>query len=376
MASSPPLPDPDDMFSDTRMSFGDHIEDLRTHLVRALIGFVIAVVISFGFAKPVLRFISAPVEAQLGAFWENYYQERQKEVVQDMQAGKYDNIPPVWMPLKLDLDDLAPALAQRLNLPRKSRPALNLAAPFVEVFGQLGVELKDPTLRWVEVKAQLTDPLPVVMALQPLQSLIAKPPALTTLSLQEAFFVYFWVALVTGFLLGSPWIFLQIWLFIAAGLYPHEKRLVNVYLPFSLGLFFVGVLGCQFFVMPKAIEILLGFNQWLGLQPDLRLNEWLGFAIMLPVVFGLSFQTPLVMMFLERIGLFSVESYRSKRRYAILFLMFFAAVITPTPDPFTMLLLGGPLCLLYELGIGLCLLYGRPEEEEGEEPDVGELVEV
>jgi sec-independent protein translocase protein TatC len=118
------------------------------------------------------------------------------------------------------------------------------------------------------------------------------------------------VAIVTGFVIGSPWIFWQIWMFIAAGLYPHEKRLVNVYLPVSLGLFFLGVIICQFGVMPEAIKALLWFNEFLDFEPDLRLNEWLGFAIMMPLVFGLSFQTPLVMLFLERVGILSIEQYR------------------------------------------------------------------
>src|SRR4029453_2695127 len=117
---------------------------------------------------------------------------------------------------------------------------------------------------------------------------------LKTLSIQEPLVVYFKIAIMAGFVLSSPWVFYQIWAFIAAGLYPHEKRLVNVYLPFSLGLFLVGVFFCGFFVIPKAIEALLWFNEWLGFQPELRLNEWLGFAIFMPLVFGLSFQTPLV----------------------------------------------------------------------------------
>src|SRR5436190_23444194 len=144
---------------------------------------------------------------------------------------------------------------------------------------------------------------------------------------------------MTGLVLSSPWVFFHIWAFIAAGLYPQEKRLVNVYLPFSLFLFLTGVIGCQFLVMPKAIEAMLWFNEWLAFSPDLRLNEWLGFAIMMPVIFGISFQTPLVMMFLHKIGIVGVQVYRDKRRISWFVMAVFAAVITPTVDPFTMLFL-------------------------------------
>ena len=106
------------------------------------------------------------------------------------------------------------------------------------------------------------------------------------MNITEAFFVYFKVSAMTGLVITSPWVFFQIWMFIAAGLYPHEKRLVHVYLPFSLGLFITGALVCQFLVMPKAIEAMLWFNEWLGIDADLRLNEWLGFALMMPI--GLS----------------------------------------------------------------------------------------
>jgi sec-independent protein translocase protein TatC len=201
---------------------------------------------------------------------------------------------------------------------------------------------------------------------------VGKKFALTTLSVQEAFMVYIKVSLVTGFVLGAPWIFYQIWSFVAVGLYPHEKRLVNVYLPFSVGLFIFGVLLCEFFVIPKAVEALLWFNEWIGLEPDLRLSEWLGFAIMMPLVFGISFQMPLVMLFIYRIGLMSTETFREKRRIIWFFMAVFAAVITPSTDPWSMLMLWVPLCLLFELGIYLCALYPQPPsywDKEGDEGD-------
>src|SRR5712692_6827717 len=182
------------------------------------------------------------------------------------------------------------------------------------------------------------NPAQFFLAVNKLDKLV-RPPTLTTLSVQEAFVVYFKVSLMTGFVIGSPWIFYQIWMFIAAGLYPHEKKYVNYFLPFSLGLFLAGVAVCELFVMTKAVEALLWFNEWLGFEPDLRLNEWLGFAIFMPVVFGLSFQTPLVMLFLERIGILSVDSFRSKRRIAWFVMAVFAALITPSIDAISMIYL-------------------------------------
>ncbi len=104
----------------------------------------------------------------------------------------------------------------------------------------------------------------------------------------------------------------------------------------------------------------------LGFDPDIRLNEWLGLAIVLPLVFGASFQTPLVMIFLNRIGLFTAADYLSRWRYACIILAIFAAIITPTPDAITMLYLFVPMFGLYMFGIVVChyFLGFNPNEEE------------
>jgi sec-independent protein translocase protein TatC len=198
---------------------------------------------------------------------------------------------------------------------------------------------------------------------------------MSTLNVTEAFIVYFKVCLLCGLVIGSPWIFYQIWAFVAAGLYPHEKRLVHVYLPVSLGLFLIGVFFCQIVVIPRAIAALLWFNEWIGLKPDLRLNEWLSFALLLPVVFGASFQTPLVMMFLDKLGVCDINTFRGHRRIIWFLLAAFSAIITPTPDAITMIALWVPMGLLFELGIWLVSLSPRSEfESDLSESD--DLVEV
>src|SRR5262249_39318597 len=161
---------------------------------------------------------------------------------------------------------------------------------------------------WVTVQTRV-HPVQTAINLAEAQRMVYKRPGLSTLSAQESFMAFVKVGFVCGLILGSPWIFLQLWNFVAAGLYPHENRLVNVYLPISLTLFIVGALLCQFFVIPKALQALLWFNHWLDMEPDIRFNEWLSFAILLPVLFGVSFQLPLIMMFLERVGIMTVDAY-------------------------------------------------------------------
>src|SRR5258708_18209433 len=185
------------------------------------------------------------------------------------------------------------------------------------------------------------------------------------------FVVYFKVTLICGIILASPILFYQFWAFVGAGLYPHEKRYVHVYLPFSVGLFLAGVLLCFIWVLPGAVKALLAFNDWLGVDPDIRLNEWLGLAIILPLVFGISFQTPLVMLFLNRIGMFTWQAYLSKWRHATMVLAVFAAGITPTPDAVAIRYLFIPILALYMFGILLCKWMPAPfvEDEEAEKTE-------
>jgi len=193
------------------------------------------------------------------------------------------------------------------------------------------------------------------------------------MGIMEGFMVYFKMSLLCGFILACPWVFYQMWAFVGAGLYPHEKRLVNVYLPWSVGLFVGGTLLCQFVVMPRAVEALLGFYKWIDIDPDLRLNEWLSFALLMPLVFGLSFQTPLVMMFLNKIGVVTYETHKRTWRYALFGLAVGTALLCPSTDVVSWLSLFIPTFGLYLIGVLITywmrndsLLGGPVEEEEVE----------
>ena len=130
----------------------------------------------------------------------------------------------------------------------------------------------------------------------------------------ETFIIYFKVTLMCGFILASPVIFYQFWAFVGAGLYPHEKRYVHVYLPFSVGLFIAGVVLCFAWVLPGALNYFLTFNEWFDVDPDFRLKNGSASPPCCRSVFGISFQTPLVMLFLSRLGMFGWDDYLRKWR--------------------------------------------------------------
>lgn len=343
----------EDFFKDSRMSFGDHLEELRWRMWRAIKGLALCLVIGFildsigtslgfkwlGIGKPMLKIITDPVETQVKEF----YHQRTERVKNKVQTGDGNVNKEVEVRAKVPIQPLAEAFDLKPKNPDQTHVEMTLMVPAADVY----------------------------IATNDGEYYASDRNFLTGLGVMEAFMVYIKVSLLCGVVIAAPWIFYQIWAFIAAGLYPHEKKLVHVYLPFSVFLFMAGCLICQFIVMPKAVEAMLGFYNWINIDPDLRLNEWLGFAIVMPLVFGISFQTPLVMLFFNRIGLFGWEVYYSKWRYAMFILAVMSAVLTPSVDIVSMLFLFVPTFGLYMVGVLLCywlpppnLLLGPVEEEE------------
>lgn len=189
-----------------------------------------------------------------------------------------------------------------------------------------------------------------------------------TFNAQEAFSIYLKASLLVGFVLASPGIFYSLWSFIAAGLYPHEKRYIYYFMPISIFLFIGGALFAFFIVFQFILDFLFWFNTWTNIEPEARINEWLNFALLLPVGFGLSFQLPLVMFVLERVHIFSVAIYLSQWRIAVLIIFILSMFLTPA-DPWSMILMALPLTLLYFAGIGMCKLFPRKELYEGDVED-------
>lgn len=314
-----------DLFADTRMSFGDHIEELRLRLWKALAGFGVAFVLGFFLSPTVLRFIADPVDRALARF----HRRRIEHLRERLREG--------------DLQLL------ESNRPRE----MEILVSTRQFLRTLGLSEEIAEQEWTPLPVRVR-PLDFALLTGEATQLVNRPPSLMSLTITEPFSVYFKVSAYCGVVLASPWIFYQLWLFVAAGLYADEKRLIHVNLPLSIGLFLGGVALCEFIVLPTGLEYLLSFNDWLGYQPELRLSDWLNFALLMPLMFGLAFQTPLLMVFLERIGAFSVESYRRNRRLAMFLLAVLAAVVTVTPDPINMLALAIPLWGLYEVGILMC----------------------
>ena len=174
-------------------------------------------------------------------------------------------------------------------------------------------------------------------------------------ALQETFLTYLKVSFFTAFFVTCPFILMQIWKFIAPGLYKHEKIAIAPYLILTPILFFLGGMLVYYLIMPLAIKFFLSFESTglstnLPIQLEAKVNEYLSLVMKLIFAFGISFQLPVVLSLLARVGVVDSQFLRERRKYVVVIIFAAAALLTP-PDPITQIGLAIPLLILYELSI-------------------------
>lgn len=247
---------------DRRLSFSEHLAELRAHVFRAVIAFVVIAVLSLAFTDPLVEFVTWPfdrMQAQLAA--ENF------------QIGNLQKI--------------------------------------------------DPT---------------------------------------EGFMFFLRIAAYAALLLGSPYAIYEMWRFISVGLYPSERKAVMRLVPYSIGLFAIGVTFCYGYLLPMTLEFLARIggdkfeNAW-------RLDTYLGLFINLNLVLGVVFQLPLVQITLARFGIVTAQRQGQHRRGFILGAVIVAAILTPTGDPYTLAAVTIPMLVLFEIGLVFARRVGRARKE-------------
>lgn len=172
------------------------------------------------------------------------------------------------------------------------------------------------------------------------------------------------VTMLVAFIIALPWVLYQMWAFIAPGLYTHEKKLIAPLVISSSTLFIVGIAFCYFLVFGVVFRFINDFApKSISVAPDI--DSYFGFVMTMFIAFGLTFEVPVVVIVLVRMGLVTVEKLKQVRPYVIVGAFVIAAIVTP-PDVVSQLLLAIPLCLLYEVGLFLAPLFVRatraPEE--------------
>ena len=340
-----------DLFADSTMSFGEHLEALRSHLFRCVVYLLVACVPAAFFAEDVLDLVTAPINAALleydpgaapletgaeiqGGFLDNFRDSFE-------WTGYWDGVPRPEPPIEPEVrDDVI-----EVSFPKDElRAALGLP-PVADAEGDelVVLALRSDRFRGLAVGAGLTN-------------------RLVTNDLMEPFLIYIKAILITAFAASSPLIFTELWLFVGAGLYPHERKYVYLYVPVSLLLFFSGAAFCFAVVFQFVLPFLLSFNDLVETVPVLQAGRWFNFALVLPAMFGLSFQLPLVMLGANRLGIVPVEAYWTNLRFAVLAIAGASMLLTPS-DPGSMIAMMIPLTALYFVGIAMCNYFPSPAAE-------------
>ena len=200
---------------------------------------------------------------------------------------------------------------------------------------------------------------------KPLISVMETGDKIIFTGLPEAFFTYLKVAFLSGIILAAPVIFYQFWMFVAPGLYQKEKRLLVPIVILSTFFFIGGALFGYFIVFPWGFKFFLGFASE-TIKPLPSMREYLSFSAKLLLAFGLVFELPLVITFLARMGMVSIDFLKKNRKYALLLFFIGAAIITP-PDVVTQIMMALPLMLLYEISILGARVFGKKQIEEDDD---------
>jgi sec-independent protein translocase protein TatC len=171
--------------------------------------------------------------------------------------------------------------------------------------------------------------------------------------------LYITVGLYIGVVLASPYVFYQLWLFVAPGLYRNERRAVLTFLFSSVGLFLAGMAFAYFVMLPMSLSFLLSITPRTGYSPMITMDGSLDLILVILVGLGVVFQLPILIFFLSLFGIVTPKFLWKNFRYAVLIIAIVAAIVTPTTDALTMTIFMAPMLVLYLVGIGVSALVVR-----------------
>lgn len=369
------------MAEDEEKPFLAHLEDLRTMVVRVVATLLIGTIVCFVFNKQLLELIQGPAK-KAGI----YTEVSLPETISFDDWEKIRKLNRAAVPLTSEQRDIlfdaafadAEQWADGANLTTlREIGEIHYVYLASEQLSEKSGEDGAPSPRQEFLnKALSAEPDLLVQA----NSLLAvgtpadldgRVSAITmqALSPTETFKLSIKLSLYAGVVLGFPLLFYFIAQFVFPGLTPREKQLLWPSLTIGFGLFLIGVFFAYNFVTVEALKFFHGFSKDMGVEDQWKIGEYVSFTTQLILIFGLSFELPVVVMALVKLDLLTHEFMRQTRSYAIVIILVIAAIITPTPDAIVLSALAGPMIILYEICIWLSWFIKRKElkAEEAEE---------
>jgi sec-independent protein translocase protein TatC len=357
-----------------QMSFLDHLDELRVRIIHSVVGVGICFAVCFLFAKPIFHFLEKPVKQQL----------RKARIQGQAHSGTVD-LTQVKEGELLNYTFPSETAIGGVRIPAGTTVPVKAAT----VNGQMTLALDR---RWAVGSAILDTGKPITTIFKEGENPEAATPAptgwkawlaslykggadagvyseedrLIMRSVTGAFTLYVQVALYTGIALAIPFLLFQVWAFISPGLYQHEKKYITPVLTMAAVFFVLGASFAYKIAFPAACDYLLAWQTDGGFRTLLDAEDYFNLIILIMLGLGLVFQIPTLSFLLGRIGLLTPGMMIRTWRYAVISIAIIAAVLTPTPDAFNMLVFMGPMLGLYFVSIGIVWLFGKPRKSDAE----------
>lgn len=362
---------------DGEKPFLEHLEDLRVMLTRVAITIVVSTLVCFAFQEKVMEVLRKPVN-------EVSLRNLQNKLPKDPTSGRELDAE-VWMQ------------AQELALGAKALEGVDRKTYFAaikddqvrlytrcvlaaEAAVKLPVAVREAFLRDLEPgDDELSELVLAVLDGDPKMRFDGSSDLrfMSALKPPEAFMLSIKISFFSGLVISFPLLLLFILQFVVPGLRDAEKRVLFPALGIAFFLFLVGVCFAYFLVLPRVLFFFFDWSEQLGVTSDWRIGYYISFATQFTLMFGLSFELPVVVMSLVKLGILSYPLMASSRSYAILAIFVIAAILTPTPDIPTLTFMALPMVLLYELCIWLTYILHRKEKkrEAAEEAEYAAYLE-
>ncbi len=336
--------------------FLEHLEDLRVCITRIVLTLLISTVVCFIFRNELMDVIRRPVTE----VWEQGQQSALKDTgipLEEWETAK--NIAESFNSLDeedrnhyLEKYENRDEILTNIRIVNLFRAALTFEneveqRTFIESHSGLDEALRNKVLALIEggpnPKSDARGKLVLMQALKPTEGFM--------LSIKLAFFA--------GIVISFPFLLYFILQFVLPGMHQTERKALWPAMAIGFGLFLAGVFFSYFIVLPKVLEFFHDYSSDMMIENEWRIGYYISFATQFTLIFGLSFELPVLVMTLVKLGILNCEMMRRTRAYAILAIFVIAALITPTPDAFTLCLLAGPMVVLYEICIWLAYFLER-----------------
>ncbi|MFM2221284.1 MAG: twin-arginine translocase subunit TatC [Verrucomicrobiota bacterium] len=356
---------------DAEKPFLEHLEDLRVMVTRVVVTLLITTVVCFTYRDQLMEILRKPISDVWEIHSANKLPKSGKLSADQWEVAKTGSEVLAHLPESLHelyLQQLAAEDRERVIVASCYRATISLPAEKQPAFVASLAALNAAQRSLLE------------------ELLVGKPDAMagtrdrfkfmSSLNPTEAFMLSMKLAFFAGSVMAFPLLLYYVLQFILPGLHQHEKRAILPALGVGFGLFLCGVLFAYLWVLPSVLEFFYSYGESMGIANEWRIGYYLSFATQFTLIFGLCFELPVVVWVLVKIGLLNYELMSRTRGYAVVAIVVLAAVITPTPDAFTLGLLALPMILLYELSIWLAWFDARSQKKREQKEEEARLARL